>query len=232
MVDFGDAVAKDVMIPRTDMTCAEVSSSYQELLQLLEEENYSRLPVYRESKDHIEGILHVKDLILYAEKNGRENVNVEKIMRRPVYVYEYQRTAQIFKDMKASSTTMCIVLDEYGITAGLITIEDLIEEIVGDIRDEYDESEAERIISLSDGTYDVDGGVKLDDLSDALGIEIESAHYDSVGGLVIELLDRLPDKGDEVENDVVHISVTAVDRNRVERVRISILPPRPEENEE
>ncbi|MBO6163055.1 MAG: HlyC/CorC family transporter [Eubacterium sp.] len=232
VVDFGDAVAKDVMIPRTDMTCAEVSSSYQELLQLLEEENYSRLPVYRESKDHIEGILHVKDLILYAEKNGRENVNVEKIMRRPVYVYEYQRTAQIFKDMKASSTTMCIVLDEYGITAGLITIEDLIEEIVGDIRDEYDESEAERIISLSDGTYDVDGGVKLDDLSDALGIEIESAHYDSVGGLVIELLDRLPDKGDEVENDVVHISVTAVDRNRVERVRISILPPRPEENEE
>ena len=152
VVDFGDAVAKDVMIPRTDMTCAEVSSSYQELLQLLEEENYSRLPVYRESKDHIEGILHVKDLILYAEKNGRENVNVEKIMRRPVYVYEYQRTAQIFKDMKASSTTMCIVLDEYGITAGLITIEDLIEEIVGDIRDEYDESEAERIISLSDGT--------------------------------------------------------------------------------
>ena len=232
VVDFGDAVAKDVMIPRTDMTCAEVSSSYQELLQLLEEENYSRLPVYRESKDHIEGILHVKDLILYAEKNGRENVNVEKIMRRPVYVYEYQRTAQIFKDMKASSTTMCIVLDEYGITAGLITIEDLIEEIVGDIRDEYDESEAERIISLSDGTYDVDGGVKLDDLSDALGIEIESAHYDSVGGLVIELLDRLPDKGDEVENDVVHISVTAVDRNRVERVRISILPPKPEEIEE
>ena len=232
VVDFGDAVAKDVMIPRTDMTCAEVSSSYQELLQLLEEENYSRLPVYRESKDHIEGILHVKDLILYAEKNGRENVNVEKIMRRPVYVYEYQRTAQIFKDMKASSTTMCIVLDEYGITAGLITIEDLIEEIVGDIRDEYDESEAERIISLPDGTYDVDGGVKLDDLSDALGIEIESAHYDSVGGLVIELLDRLPDKGDEVENDVVHISVTAVDRNRVERVRISILPPKPEENEE
>ena len=232
VVDFGDAVAKDVMIPRTDMTCAEVSSNYQELLQLLEEENYSRLPVYRESRDHIVGILHVKDLILYAEKNGRENVNVEKIMRRPVYVYEYQRTAQIFKDMKASSTTMCIVLDEYGITAGLITIEDLIEEIVGDIRDEYDESEAERIISLPDGTYDVDGGVKLDDLSDALGIEIESAHYDSVGGLVIELLDRLPDKGDEVENDVVHISVTAVDRNRVERVRISILPPKPEEIEE
>jgi len=232
VVDFGDAVAKDVMIPRTDMTCAEVSGNYQELLQLLEEENYSRLPVYRESKDHIVGILHVKDLILYAEKNGRENVNVEKIMRRPVYVYEYQRTAQIFKDMKASSTTMCIVLDEYGITAGLITIEDLIEEIVGDIRDEYDESEAERIISLPDGTYDVDGGVKLDDLSDALGIEIESAHYDSVGGLVIELLDRLPDKGDEVENDVVHISVTAVDRNRVERVRIAILPPKPEEIEE
>jgi len=222
VVDFGDAVAKDVMIPRTDMVCAEVDADYNDLLKLLEEETFSRLPVYRESRDHIVGILHVKDLILYSEKYGRNAVKVEKIMRKPVYVYEYQRTAQIFKDMKTSSATMCIVLDEYGITAGLITMEDLIEEIVGDIRDEYDEGEAEWIKTVSENVYDVDGSVKLDDLSDALGIELESEHYDSVGGLVIELLDRLPDAGDEVENDTVHLKVTAVDRNRVERVTVTV----------
>ena len=230
VVDFGDALAKDVMIPRTDMTCAEITATYAELLEQMEEENYSRVPVYKESRDHIVGILHVKDLILYAEKNGKENVDVAKIMRKPVYVYEYQRTAQIFKDMKASSTTMCIVLDEYGITAGLITTEDLIEEIVGDIRDEYDESEKDRIVSLPDGSFDVDGSVKLDDLADALGIELTSEYYDSVGGLVIELLDRLPDPGDEVENDTVHLKVISVDRNRVERVQVLVLPkPEPEE---
>ena len=230
VVDFGDAVAKDVMIPRTDMVCAEITADYPTLLEQLRQENYSRIPVYRESRDHIAGILHVKDLILYAEKHGRENIDISRIMRKPVFVYEYQRTAQIFKDMKASSTTMCIVLDEYGVTAGLITTEDLIEEIVGDIRDEYDESEAERIISLSDGTYDVDGGMKLDDLSDALGIPLDSEHYDSVGGLVIELLDRLPDEGDEVENDVVSLKVKKVERNRVERVIVRVHAPAGDED--
>lgn len=231
VVDFGDAVAKDVMIPRTDMICAEVDADYNDLLKLLEEETFSRLPVYRESRDHIVGILHVKDLILYAERYGRNAVKVEKVMRKPVYVYEYQRTAQIFKDMKTSSTTMCIVLDEYGVTAGLITMEDLIEEIVGDIRDEYDENEDEWIKKVSEGVYDVDASVKLDDLSDALGIELESEHYDSVGGLVIELLDRLPDVGDTVENDKVHLSVTAAFRNRVERVTVTVKTP-PENEEE
>ena len=232
VVDFGDAVAKDVMIPRTDMICAEVDADYNDLLKLLEEETFSRLPVYRESRDHIVGILHVKDLILYAEKYGRNAVKVEKVMRKPVFVYEYQRTAQIFKDMKTSSTTMCIVLDEYGVTAGLITMEDLIEEIVGDIRDEYDEGEAEWIKKVSEDVYDVDASVKLDDLSDALGIDLESEHYDSVGGLVIELLDRLPDEGDAVENDKVHLKVTAVDRNRVERVTVTVkTPPEGQEDE-
>ena len=220
VVDFGDAVAKEVMVPRADMTVAAVTATYDELLEQLRQDNYSRLPIYEDSRDHIVGILHVKDLILYAEKHGRENVDVSRIMRKPVYVYEYQRTTQVFKDMKASSTTMCIVLDEYGITAGLITTEDLIEEIVGDIRDEYDASEAERIISRSDGSYDVDGGMKLDDLSDALGIPLESEYYDSVGGLMIELLDRHPREGDEVENELASFRALKVDRNRPSRVLI------------
>ncbi len=225
VVDFGDALAKDVMIPRADIVCVEVGAGYSELLQLLEEENYSRLPIYRESRDHIVGILHMKDMILYAEKYGKENLDIAKVMRKPVYVYEFQRTAQIFKDMKASSQTMCIVLDEYGVTAGLITTEDLIEEIVGEIRDEYDANEAQRLVKLPDGSYDCDGAMKLADLSDALGIEISSGHYDSVGGLVIELLDRLPDEGDSVANDKVQLKVKSVDKNRVERVIVRLLAP-------
>ena len=231
VVDFGDAVSKDIMIPRTDMVCAELTAGYDDLLKLLEQENYSRFPVYRDSRDHIVGILHVKDLILYAEKHGREGVTAENVMRRPVFVYEYQRTAEIFKDMKTSSATMCIVLDEYGITAGLITMEDLIEEIVGEIRDEYDEGEAEWIKRLSENHYSVDGSVKLDDLSDAIGVRLESDHYDSIGGLVIELLDRLPDAGDEVENDRVHLKVKLVERNRVERVEVTVKP-KPAEEED
>ena len=169
------------------------------------------------------GILHVKDLILFENRHGKEAVKVENIMRRPVFVYEYQRTAEIFKDMKTSSATMCIVLDEYGITAGLITMEDLIEEIVGEIRDEYDEGEAEWIKRLSTDLYLVNGAVKLDDLSDAIGVKLESEHYDSVGGLVIELLDRLPD-------ELVHLKAKTVERNRVERVEVRIKPRPAEEN--
>ena len=222
VVDFGDAVARDIMVPRADMTTAQITAGYDELLKQLRQDNYSRIPIYEDSRDHIVGILHVKDLILYAERHGKENVDISRIMRKPVYVYEYQRTTQIFKDMKASSTTMCIVLDEYGITAGLITTEDLIEEIVGDIRDEYDASEAERIIKRPDGSYDVDGGMKLDDLKDALDVPFESEYYDSVGGLMIELLDRHPMEGDEVENDVASFRAIKVEKNRPSRVLVRV----------
>ena len=222
VVDFGDAVARDIMVPRADITTAQITAGYDELLKQLRQDNYSRIPIYEDSRDHIVGILHVKDLILYAERHGKENVDISRIMRKPVYVYEYQRTTQIFKDMKASSTTMCIVLDEYGITAGLITTEDLIEEIVGDIRDEYDASEAERIIKRPDGSYDVDGGMKLDDLKDALDVPFESEYYDSVGGLMIELLDRHPMEGDEVENDVASFRAIKVEKNRPSRVLIRV----------
>ena len=222
VVDFGDALSKDIMVPRADMISANIDATYDEILALIEEENYSRIPIYKESKDHIVGILHVKDLFMYREKHGRDNISISQLMRKPVYVYEYQRTAQIFADMKTSSVTMCIVLDEYGITAGLITMEDLIEEIVGDIRDEYDAGEDELIRRLGDGHYDVDAGVKLDDLNDAIGTTLESDDYDSVGGLVIELLDRLPEQGDTVTCKAVTFKVVSMNRNRAERIDIVV----------
>ncbi len=232
VVDFGDALSKDIMIPRADMVCVDTEAGYDDIITILEEDSFSRLPVYKESKDKIIGILHIKDMILFREKNGKENFTVEKVMREPVYVYEYQRTAQIFSDMKTSSVTMCIVLDEYGTTAGLITMEDLIEEIVGDIRDEYDASEDELIKNIAENKYDVDASVKLDDLNDAIGTKLFSDNYDSVGGLVIELLDRLPDEGDAVVQKGTSIRVTSVNRNRVERVELTIDPDYTEEDEE
>ena len=232
VVDFGDALSKDIMIPRADMVCVDTKAGFDDIIAILEEDSFSRLPVYSESKDKIIGILNIKDMVLYREKHGKENFSVEKVMREPVYVYEYQRTAQIFSDMKTSSVTMCIVLDEYGITAGLITMEDLIEEIVGDIRDEYDDSEDELIKNIGENKYDVDASIKLDDLNDAIGTRLFSDNYDSVGGLVIELLDRLPEVGDAAVQKETSIRVTSVGRNRVERVELSIDPDYTEEDEE
>lgn len=232
VVDFGDALSKDIMIPRADMVCVDLDAGYDDIMAILEEDSYSRIPVYKDSKDKIIGILHIKDMVIFREKNGKENFSVEKVMRKPVYIYEYQRTAQIFADMKTSSATMCIVLDEYGTTAGLITMEDLIEEIVGDIRDEYDSSEDELIKNIGENKYDVDASIKLDDLNDAIGTTLDSENYDSVGGLVIELLDRLPDAGDKVSYRESEIEVTSVNRNRVDRVIVTVDPDYKEVDEE
>ena len=222
VVDFGDAVSKDVMIPRADMISIDVNAPIDEVYELIEEEGYTRIPVYDESKDHVIGILNIKDLMLALLKNDKENITVKELMREPVYVYEYQKTAQIFADMKSSSVTMCIVLDEYGITAGLITMEDLVEEIVGDIRDEYDEDENELIKEISAGHFDVDGAVKLDDLNDAIGTQLESENYDSIGGLMIELLDRIPKEGDVVRTGEVTLKCGRVTNNRVERIDVVV----------
>ncbi len=223
VVDFGDAVSKDVMIPRADMVSIDINASIDEVYKLIEEEGYTRIPVYDESKDHVIGILNIKDLMLALLKNDKDSITVKELVREPVYVYEYQKTAQIFADMKSSSVTMCIVLDEYGITAGLITMEDLVEEIVGDIRDEYDEDENELIKEISEGHYDVDGAVKLDDLNDAIGTQLVSEDYDSIGGLMIELLDRIPKEGDVVRTGEVTLKCGRVTNNRVERVDVVII---------
>jgi len=221
VVDFGDAVAKDVMVPRADMVCVEQNASYEEMLDIIREENYTRVPIYDESKDHIVGILNVKDLLFAGINDEKEKFSIKEIMREPHFVYEYQRSAEIFAEMKSSSVAMSIVLDEYGVAAGLITMEDLVEEIVGEIRDEFDEYEDELLIDKGNGIYDIDGSMKLDDINDAIGCNLESDDYDSIGGLMIELLDRLPEEGDEVMAGDIKLKCTHVEKNRVERVELS-----------
>ncbi len=225
VVDFKDALAKDVMIPRADMVSVEDDISPEELLSVIRESNYSKLPVYHEKREHVVGILYIKDLL---RPNSFAEVKVSSLMRKPLYVYEYQGVAQVFKDMKQAAVTASIVLDEYGIAAGLITMEDLLEEIVGDIRDEYDADEEDWIRKQRDNVYDVDASVRLDDLNDALGLSLESDNYDSVGGYVIELLDRLPKEGDRVETDQVRLLVKEVEHNRVTRVELRIVKEEPE----
>jgi hypothetical protein len=224
VVDFGDSRVRDIMIPRADVTMASVTASYDELLKLYMEIPYTRIPIYKDSRDNIIGILHVKDLFFYKATHDINNFDVKNIIRNPLYVYEYQKTNDLLNHMKSTSDSIAIVLDEYGVSVGLITLEDLIEEIIGDIKDEYDEAEHNNIVKLDDTHYSIDGGIKLDDLNDFLGLNIESEDYDSLGGYMIQLLDHLPAVGDTASDGVISCKVTKLDKKRVSRILLELLP--------
>ncbi len=224
VVDFGDSRVRDIMIPRADVTMASVTASYDELLKLYMEIPYTRIPIYKDSRDNIIGILHVKDLFFYKATHDINNFDVKNIIRNPLYVYEYQKTNDLLNHMKSTSDSIAIVLDEYGVSVGLITLEDLIEEIIGDIKDEYDEAEHNNIVKLDDTHYSIDGGIKLDDLNDFLGLDIESEDYDSLGGYMIQLLDHLPAVGDTASDGVISCKVTKLDKKRASRILLELLP--------
>ena len=217
--DFGDSAAKDVMIPRIDMTFIDVDSSYQELMDIFKEDMHTRFPVYEDNTDNVIGIINIKDLLLYPEN---QEFSIRKILREPYFTYEYKRTTDLMIDMRKASVNLAIVLDEYGSTAGLVTLEDLLEEIVGEIRDEYDEDEEEPIREIQPGReYQVLGSAKLTDLNDVLGTKLESEDYDSVGGYIIEQLDCLPREGESVTlEDGMRLVVDELDKNRIELVHI------------
>lgn len=220
--DFGDSIAKDIMVPRIDMVFASVDMSYQEVLDIFMEEQYSRLPVYEESKDHVIGILNLKDLFFYRESHKNEDFDIRKILRKPYFTYEFQKTSVLMEEIRQKPFSFVIVLDEYGCTAGLITLEDLVEEIVGDIRDEFDADESE-IKCIGPGEYEAEGSMKLDDINDIIGSDIESEDYDSIGGHVIELLDHLPEEGETVREGNYLYSVKKMDKHRIETVYIKII---------
>ncbi len=226
--EFGDSVAKDIMIPRISMTTVDVNASYDELLGIFSESMYTRIPVYENEIDNIIGFVNVKDFLLVTDKGAFQ---IRDIIREGYYTYEYKKTADLLLEMRRVTSNVAIVLNEYGATVGMITIEDLLEEIVGEIRDEYDEDEAELLKKLGEFQYEVGGSMKLSDINDALNTTFESEDYDSIGGIMIELLDRFPTEGEEVitENGV-SITATKVDNNRIETVVI-VLPPEVEEDE-
>lgn len=218
--DFGDSVAKDVMVPRIDMVFVNVDATYEELMHIFREERFTRIPVYEDTTDNVIGIINIKDLLLLDE--GQE-FSIRNVLRQPLYTYEYKKTAELMVEMRKTSNNIIIVLDEYGATAGLITMEDLLEEIVGEIRDEYDDDEEDEVVEVSEGEYLINGAVKLDDINERLELKLESEDYDSIGGLVIGLLDHLPEEGETVEHENVRLTVEHVEKNRIDKVRLHIL---------
>lgn len=222
VVDFGDSVAKDVMIPRIDMTFAKVDYTYDELVQTFDVDKFSRLPVYNEAKDDIIGIVNLKDVFFY--QGNKEDFQISKIMRKPYFTYEFKKTSELLIEMRKESIALAIVLDEYGATAGLITLEDLLEEIVGEIRDEYDENEEDVIQKISDTEFMANGTAKLDEINEMIGLDLESDDYDSIAGHIINLLEHLPEEGESVVHDSVEYTVAAVEKNRIEKVHILLLP--------
>lgn len=233
--DFGDATAKDIMVPKVDMSFLNVDATYAETLELYRENKYTRYPVYEETTDNVIGMINVKDLLIYED---REHFNSRNIMRSVLFTHEHKKTSDLLLEMKKSSTNLAIVLDEYGVTAGMVTMEDLLEEIVGDIRDEYDEDEEHLVRRISDTEYVVAGAMSLDDLNDNLelgekNLLLKSEDYDSVGGIVIELLDHLPQVSEEVttENNI-RLVVDSVEKNRINQVHIYLPEPAKEEGAE
>ena len=207
--DFGDSTAKDIMIPRVDMVCADIDSTYEELLEIFRAERFTRILLFHPAKE-----FHIRD-----------------IMREPYFTYEYKKTSELMVEMRKDSVNFTIVLDEYGATVGMITLEDLLEEIVGNIRDEYDHDEEDPIRRIQENEYQVLGSSKLDDLNEKLGIHLESEDYDSIGGYIIEHLDHLPKAGEFiVTEDGIRLVVDTVTRKRIDRVHI-YLPPKKEEDE-
>ncbi len=216
--DLGDAKAKDVMVPRVHVTFADVNCSYKELIELFREDKFTRLPVFEETTDNVIGTINMKDLLLF---DGMKEFHIRDIMREAYFTYEYKSISELLVEMRQASFNIAIVLDEYGETAGLITLEDILEEIVGEIHDEYDENEEDFIKEIGEREYIVEGSVNLDDFNDRLYLSLESEDYDSLGGFIIEHLDRLPEVGDSITTeDDIRLVVETLDKNRIESVHV------------
>ena len=218
--DFGDSVAREIMIPRIDMTFIDVDATYEEVLETFRQEKYTRYPVYEGTTDNVIGIVNIKDLILF--EHGAK-FDLHDYLREPLYTYEFKKTTELMVELRKTMNTIAIVLDEYGATAGLITMEDMLEEIVGEFRDEYDEDEEDLVKKLNAKEFAVDAAMKLDDLNDQIGFQLQSEDYDSIGGFVIGLLDHLPEEGEEVTFENLRLVVEKVDRNRIETIHIYVV---------
>ena len=223
LFDFGDAEAKEIMVPRIDMTFVQADATYQEVLDIFRQDMFTRLPVYEDSTDNVIGIINMKDFLL---QNDTPEFSVRNLLREPYFTYEHKNTADLFLEMRKSSISLAIVLDEYGVTAGLITLEDLLEEIVGEILDEYDADEEDDITRISDREFYVLGSANLNDVSEALSLHFTSDDYDTIGGYCLGLLDHLPEKNEIIltDNNIL-LRIDRMEKNRIERIYIRLPEP-------
>lgn len=221
--DLGDAKAKDVMVPRVHVTFADVNTTYEELIEIFREDKFTRLPIFEDSTDNVIGTINMKDLLLF---DNTKEFHIRDILREAYFTYEYKNISELLVEMREASFNIAIVLDEYGDTAGLITLEDILEEIVGEIHDEYDENEEDFIKEIGEREYMIEGSTNLDGLNDRLDLQLESEDYDSLGGFIIEHLDRLPEEGDSITTeDGLRLVVESLDKNRIESVHAYLPEP-------
>lgn len=215
---FGDMQAKEAMVQRLDIIAINVEDTYDEIMDLFKHEKLSRLPVYEESIDNIIGILNIKDVV-FLEDDEIDNFNIKDYVREAFFTYEFKKITQLLEEMKKDKSQMAIVVDEYGATAGLITIEDLVEVIVGDIDDEYDE-EDEEIQVIKEDEYIVEGSTRISDVNEMIGIRLESEEFDSIGGFIIGHIGRIPDENEVVEVDNIRFCIESLEKNRIMKIRI------------
>ena len=219
VVEFGDTVVKDVMTPRVDLAMVEDCGSYDDLIDTYRKCRYTRIPVYHENPDNVVGIINMKDMILVERS---DDFKITDHMREVIYTYEFKKTRDLMKELRSSFENAAIVLDEYGVTSGMVTLEDMLEEIVGEIRDEYDTDEAENIIKINDKEYLVDGATKPEELNERFNLGLDEEKNESIGGVVMELLEHMPKEGDEVKTDTCRIKVKSMDKMRIDKVYLYI----------
>lgn len=216
--DFSDSQVNDVMVPRTEIVAIDVDLPYEEIIKIINKEQYSRIPVYENTIDNIIGILYVKDL-LFMDVNKESPFDLRKYIRQPYFTPEFKSIKELFKEMRTNRNHMVVIIDEYGGTEGIVTIEDVVEEIVGDIEDEYDKKIKE-IEVIKEDEYLVNGNVRIDTINELIGTHIESEDFDTIAGFVIGIIDRLPEAGEEIEYENIRFIIENIDRNRIKKIRI------------
>jgi magnesium and cobalt exporter, CNNM family len=228
--EFGDTVVREVMVPRVDMIAAPISSGLRAVLDLMLKHGYSRIPVYRDTVDEIEGVVYAKDVLRHLHA-GKETVPLDKIMREPYFVPDSKKVSDLLREMQQRRVHIAIVVEEYGSTAGLVTIEDLLEEIVGEIADEYDREEPQ-MEPVDDHTYRVNGRLSIDDVNDLLDVELPHDEWDTVAGLMYGLLGSVPTQGEQVAFDNLTFTAEKVQGRRISKVLIARRPAPPEPEEQ
>lgn len=221
--DFSDKSAHEVMVPRINMTAISINSTYEEIMDVFKENFFTRYPVYDEDGEKIIGLVNIKDLA-FLDAQQKKSFKVKDVLREISYTFEQKRLKELFVEMKKKSASLMVVLDEYGDTAGIISMEDILEELVGDIRDEYDADEDLEIVCVGKNAYLIQAQVSLLDINEKLGIGLESADYDSIGGLLMEKLDRIPVEGDTVEENGVRITAYKTVSTKTELVKLELPP--------
>lgn len=229
--ELDERTARDVMVPRIDMVSVSLDATYEEVNEIFRKEQFTRLPVYEESIDNIIGILNVKDLLL-LEDNERHNFEIKNIIRKAVYVYEKKKVLEILESLKEERANIAIVLDEYGATAGMVTLEDVIEEIVGDINDEYDLTEDEAIKKISENEFIIEGSANITDVYEATGIDLATDEVESIGGVILSKTDDIPKRGQAVLLDNCKLQVLEMDGNRISKIKLTKFEDKTSENDE